>query len=109
MSARSSSVASHQVAITRRGTTRACPGLTGKRSAMTNAERFAASHSEAGTARNGESPLGNLAPRTGLWVDGHCTLRRDQDSVAAGLTRAARLGWSCWENLPGSSLGAWLP
>ena len=50
MSARSASVASHQVAITRRETTRACPGLTGKRSAMTNAERFAASHSEAGTA-----------------------------------------------------------
>jgi len=50
MSARSSSVASHQVAITRRGTTRACPGLTGKPSAMTNAERFAAIHCEAGTS-----------------------------------------------------------
>jgi len=57
---------------------------------MTNAERFAASHSEAGTARNGESPLGILAPHTGLWADGHCTLRRDQDAVTAGLT----LPWS---------------
>jgi hypothetical protein len=62
MSARSSSVASHQVVIARRGRTRAWPGLTGKPSAIANAEWFDASHSEAGTARNGESPLGILAP-----------------------------------------------
>src|SRR6516165_8816216 len=62
MSARSAAVASHQVAITRRGITRAWPGLTGYRSAMANAESFAARHSDAGTARNGESPSGILAP-----------------------------------------------
>jgi hypothetical protein len=38
MSARSWLVASHQVAIKRRGTTKTCPGLTGKRSAITNAD-----------------------------------------------------------------------
>jgi transposase len=30
--------------------------------------------------------LGILAPRIGLRVDGHCTLRRDQDAVTAGIT-----------------------
>jgi hypothetical protein len=39
MSARSPSVASHQSAMARRGTTKACPGLTGKRSAMAKRKR----------------------------------------------------------------------
>ncbi|MGE5287553.1 MAG: hypothetical protein ACM3ML_10190 [Micromonosporaceae bacterium] len=57
----------------RRGTTRACPGLTGKRSATAKAEPFAASHSETGIARNGE-PLSGILTPIRLQVGGQLTL-----------------------------------
>ena len=34
--------------------------------------------------------VGHLGSRIGPWVDGHCTLRRGQEAVTAGLT----LPWS---------------